>query len=220
MARDFTMNPQAAKESNSGGKRIDQHGVYRGTFRAAFYEKNDKGTESVNLIFVAENGQEAGPLALYTHNGNGEELPSFKTFNAILACMKLRGVKSQPGKVKLWDSASNAEVEKQKDCYPAMIGPRIGLVLTEEEYLNRNGEKRTRIVIAAPFNAETGQMADEVLNSQPSGALDKYTAWLTAKDRWLKPLKSAAHAAPATGARGYSEAPAGGGFPDDDIPFD
>lgn len=219
MARDFTMNPQAAKESNSGGKRIDQHGVYRGTFRAAFYEKNDKGTESVNLIFVAESGQEAGPLALYTHNGDGEPLPSFKTFNAVLACMKLRSVKAQPGKVKLWDSASNAEVEKPKDCYPAMIGPRIGLVLTEEEYMNRNGEKRTRLVIAAPFNADSEQMADEVLNSQPAGALDRYTAWLTTKGRWIKPLKTGEPVAPATGARGYSDSTGGNTFPDDDIPF-
>jgi hypothetical protein len=219
VARDYTMNPQAAKESSSGGKRIDQHGVYRGTFRAAFYEVNERGTESVNLIFVTDDGKECGPLAIYTHNGSGQELPGFKTFNAILACMKLRGIKAQPGKVRLWDAASNAEVEKAKDCYPAMVGPRIGLVLTEEEYVNRNGDKRTRIVISAPFNAETGQMADEVLSSQNNGVLDKYTAWLTAKDRWVKPLKNSEPPAQSGGFRGYSDAPASSSFPDDDIPF-
>lgn len=189
MARDYQLNEAAAKEANSGGKRITDPGEYIGTFKQAWYEVNDKGTESVNFTFVSEGGQEAGPLALYTHNNKGEELPSYKTFHAILACMKQRGIKAQRGNVTLWDYDAKAEVPKQKDTYPTLAGPRIGLILTSEDYEGRNGVKQ-RIVIAAPFNADTRKMAQEVLGNEPATALDGYKAWLDKSNRWHKPLKN------------------------------
>ena len=197
MARDYQLNEAAAKEANSGGKRITEPGEYIGTFKQAWYEVNQNGTESVNFTFLTEGGQEAGPLALYTHNGKGEELPSYKTFHAILACMKQRGIKAQRGNVALWDYDTKSEVVKQKDTYPALAGPRIGLVLTSEDYDGRNGVKQ-RIVIAAPFNADTRQMAQEVLGSEPATALEGYKAYLTKSDKWHKPLKSGGSGPPAS----------------------
>lgn len=210
MARDFTLDTEAAKEANTGGKRITDAGTYVGTFKQVWYEQNDKGTDSVNFTFVSDSGQEAGPLALYTHNNVGEELPSYKTFNAILACMKQRGVKSQPGKVSLWDFDTRTEVVKQKDIYPALVGPKIGLVLTTEDYDGRNGVK-ARIVIGAPFNADSRQMADEVLGSKSAEALDKYTAWLDKSGRWHKPLPA--------NRSSQSSAPVNS-FHDDDLSWD
>ncbi len=211
MARDFALDTQAAKEANTGGKRITEPGAYVGQFKAAWYEVNDKGTEAVMFQFVSDGGQEAGPLALYTHNGAGEELPSYKTFNAILACMKQRGIKAQSGKVSVWDFDKKAEVEKTKDIYPALIGPRVGLVLTTEDYDGRNGVK-ARVVIAAPFHADTRQMANEVIESKPAEALDKYIAWLD-KGRWHKPLKGAHSHAPSSQQQADEQ------FTDDDLPF-
>lgn len=213
MPRDFTLNPTAAKEANAGGKRISEPGVHVGHFRAAWYEKNDKGTESVHFIFVNDAGQEAGPLALYTHKGDGTELPSYRTLNAILACMKLRGIKAQRGPVKLWDAQQQAEVEKQKDTYPALVGPRIGLVLTAEEYVNQKGELKQRLQIGMPFNADTRQTAAEVLNSDPATALDGYVSWLEKANRWVKPLAKRERE-PVTLAHSADD------FADDDIPFD
>lgn len=210
MARDFNLDTNAAKEANNGGKRITDVGVYVGTFRAAWYEKNDKGTESVQLIFVSDAGQEAGPLALYTHNGAGDELPSNKMLHAILASMKVRGVKAQPGKVTLWDYDTKSEVEKTKETYPAMMGPTIGLVLTDEEYRNRNGDVKTRLQIGMAFNSETRQSAAEVLGSETATALDNYTAYLDKTGRWHKPIN---------GSHAPSQAANAPTFDDDDIPF-
>lgn len=212
MARDFTLDATAAKEANTGGKRITEPGAYVGTFKQAWYEKNEKGTESLNFTFVSDGGQEAGPLALYTHNGAGEELPSYKTFHAILACMKQRGIKAQPGKVTLWDYDSKQEVEKPKDTYPALVGPKVGLVLTTEDYDGRNGVK-SRIVIGAPFCPDSRQMADEVLSSKPAEALDKYTAWLDKSGRWHKPLPGNRSSGPQQSVQSADD------FADDDIPF-
>jgi hypothetical protein len=210
MARDFALDTQAAKEANTGGKRITEPGAYVGQFKAAWYEVNDKGTEAVMFQFVSDTGQEAGPLALYTHNGAGEELPSYKTFNAVLACMKQRGIKAQSGKVSVWDFDKKAEVEKTKDIYPALIGPRVGLVLTTEDYDGRNGVK-ARVVISAPFHADTRQMANEVIESKPAEALEKYIGWLD-KGRWHKPLKG-------TQSHASSQQQADEQFSDDDLPF-
>lgn len=197
MARDYQLDAAAAKEANNGGKRITEPGEYIGTFKQAWYEVNQNGTESVNFTFLTEGGQEAGPLALYTHNGKGEELPSYKTFHAILACMKQRGIKAQRGDVTLWDYDQKAEVVKQKDTYPALAGPRIGLILTSEDYDGRNGVKQ-RIVIGAPFNADTRQMAQEVLNNEPATALEGYKAYLDKQHRWHKPLKNGGSGPPAS----------------------
>lgn len=215
MSRNYDLNPTAAKEANSGGKRITEHGVYTGTFRAAWYEQNEKGTESVQFIFHSDAGQEAGPLALYTHKGDGTELPSYKTLNAIMACVKQRNLTAQRGRVTLFDYDSQKEVEKDKDVYPQLMGKRIGLVLTAEEYETRNGDLKTRLLIGAPFDAETRRMADEVLDQSPDAhALDKYTAWLDKAGRWLKPLQG--QRKPAATGRTSTDADQ---FPDDDIPF-
>lgn len=213
MSRNYSLDTQAAKDANSGGKRINEPGQYTGKFRAAWYEKNDRGTESVNLIFVSDNGQEVGPLALYTHNGAGEPLPSYKTLNAIMACMRLRGLESKPGKVSIYDFDQRQEVSKDKQCYPTLVGPRIGLVLQGEEYENRNDEIKIRMVIAAPFEADTKKMAEEIIGKvETPAALEKYLTWFA--NNKLKPLKG-------TVSRQRSEPAlaANNDFVDDDIPF-
>lgn len=215
MTREYNLDTAAAKDANSGGKRITEPGPYLGKFKSAWYEQNDKGTESVNLIFAAENGQEVGPLALYTHNGSGEPLPSYKTLNAIMACMTVRKLEAKPGQVTVYDFDRKAEVTKDKTCYPALEGKRVGLVLQGEEYENRNGEIKTRMLVAAAYDAETLRMADEVLSGATEAhSLPKYLAWFEGNK--VKPL------------RGKSGRPQGGqsqmaqptdDFIDDDIPF-
>jgi hypothetical protein len=210
MPRTYELDTTAAKDANSGGKRITEPGLYIGSFRAAWGETNDKGTESVALIFASEQGQEAGPLMLYTHNGKGEELPSYKMLNAIMACMKQRRLTLKPGKVKLYDYDSKQDVEKDKQTYPELVGPRIGLVLQSEEYENRDGELKTRLVIAAAFEAEHRRMADEVLaqSSEPK-ALQRFLVWF--EQHKVKPLKR-------TGTSRVSAPVAAGDF-DDELPF-
>lgn len=213
MARNYDLNPTAAKEANSGGKRITEPGVYVGTFRAAWAETNDKGTESVGLFFHSEQGQEAGPLMLYTHNGKGEELPSFKTLNAIMACLKVRKLEAKAGKVSFYDFDSRSDVLRDKETYPALVGKRIGIVLQGEEQ-EYQGELKKRLQLAAPFCAETRRMAVEILESKPTAeALDRYLSWFeTNKWRHAKGAKPAA-------AKRAEPASSMDDFEDDSIPF-
>lgn len=218
MTRTFKLDPNAAKDANTGGKRITDPGEYAGKFRAAWHEVNDKGTESVQFIFVSDSGQEAGPLALYTHKADGTVLPSYKMLNAIMACMKVREIAPSKAVIKLWDFDAGAEVEKTKDVYTALMSKPVGLVLQAEEYENRNGEIKERLVIAAPFEAATRKMAEEVLTSAPDAkSLDKYLAWFTSGHQ-IKRMKGAR---PATKPASHADASfgAGAGFDDDEIPF-
>lgn len=216
MAREYNLNPESAKKANTGGKRITDAGLYVGKFRAAFYEKSEqKGTESVTFLFNADNGQEAGPLTLYTHKGDGTELSGFDALNALMTCMKVRSLKSTRGQVELYDYGSGGMVTKSKELYPDLMNKPVGIALRREEYEKQNGDIGERLVIAASFDPVSRRMAGEIL-SQSSEAkdLDKLESWLEKNP--LKPLKGAKPRQPVTTGATNSYA---NDFADDDIPF-
>jgi len=217
MARDFTIDTQAAKDSNSGSKRIKESGKYIGKFKAAWYEQNNNGTESVHFLFESNEGQEAGPLALYTHKGTGETLPSYKTFNAILTCLKLRSVKAQQGTVELYDFDSKSVVKKTKELYPELAGKSVGIVLQREQYEKQNGDIGERMIIVAPYEASSGKMAVEILNNQDAKALDGVMRMIEANP--LKKLSGARSGRPSPDSYADSHAATVNQFDDDDIPF-
>ena len=209
MTREYTLDPQAAKDANSGSKRIKESGKYVGKFTAAWYEQNDKGTESVHFLFESIEGQEAGPLALDTHNGAGDAWPSYKMLNAIMTCLKVRGIKTTQGNVTLYDFGSGGMVTKSKPTYPELVNKPIGLVLQREEYQKQDGSIGERMIIAGPFDPATLKMASEVLNSTEAKALDGVLRYIDANPvRALRGVKKpAAHHAESSQ------------FADDEIPF-
>lgn len=213
-ARTYALDEQAAKEATQGGKRITEAGCYEGRLKFAWEEENEKGTVSVNLVFESDSGQTAGPLAVYTFNGKGEELRGFKTINSIIACMKLKGIRPQPGMVTLWDYDTRAEVQKQKDTFPSLVGPRIGLILTTEDYEKRDGNIGSRLNISAAYNPDTRQMANEVIDNSAAKTLDGYIAWLDKSGKWHKPLANKPQQQSYGGSHQIDEQ-----FQDDDLNF-
>lgn len=163
MAR-YQLNPQAAKTATNIGNRITESGIYDGIVRFAFYEKNENGTESVNIMFKCEN-QEVGPLSIYTHKGDGTELSGERLVHAIMACMSLRDMETHAVDVDLWDSEKGELVKKRKEVFTAMTDKPLGLVLQAEEFHRRseNGGIGTRLIIVAPFQAQTRLTAAEIL---------------------------------------------------------
>lgn len=213
MARTYAYDAQAAAEATSGGKRITEHGHYKGKFKFAWAETNQNGTESVNFIFESDTGQQAGPLPLYTHKGDGTELYSFKTLQAIIGCLRLKGIKPQPGSVTLWDYDAKSEVSKQKDIFPALMGRPVGVILTTEDYVGNDGKQRTRLLLSGAFTADTEQMANE-LDRNENGGFQKYLEWMTKANRWHKSLKNAPAANQAYGTETqYTDDDFGDSFP-------
>lgn len=215
MAREYTLNPESAKKANSGGKRITEAGLFVGKFRAAFYEKSEqKGTESVSFLFDAENGQEAGPLTLYTHKGDGTELSGYDALNALMTCMKVRTLSAKRAPVELYDYGSGGMVTKQKETYPDLMGKPVGLALRLEEYEKQSGDIGERLVIVGSFDPSTRLMASEILSKQTQAkSLDQLAGWLEKNP--VKPLKGAKRQPVTTSpANDY-----GKDFTDDDIGF-
>lgn len=163
MARTYALDVQAAKEANTGGKRITETGKYQGAITAAFYEKNEKGTESVNIMFASDNGQEVGPINLYTHNSSGEPIAGYKMLNALMTCAKVKALSWKTEALDLYDFNESKTVSKQKECCVELKGKKIGLVLQQEEYRKGNGDIGERMILAAPFEAGSELMAAEIL---------------------------------------------------------
>lgn len=173
MARDFTLNQDAAREANSGGKQIRITGKYKGSI-IAFYDKSDGGAESVNLMFESDQGQTCGPLSIYTHNKDGKELPGFKLVNALMVCVRTRTLTTKLGNVELYDFDSGSVQTKQKEIYQELSGKKIGLVLQQEEMtdkagnlkLDNQGNPKYRMTVAAPFDYQSELMAVEILDKK------------------------------------------------------
>jgi hypothetical protein len=181
MSRSYELDTYAAREANTGGKRIVETGKYIGVIRFAFYEKNDKGTESISFMFESDGGQEAGPLTIYTHNGKGEQLGGYKLVNAIMTCSGISRMNAAPTPVSLYDYDRKEVVVKTKDVYTEFTNKRIGFVLQQEEYekTRDGGGVGTRIIIAAPFHVPTELMAAEILDKKTMpDLLGKYMEYI------------------------------------------
>lgn len=209
--RSYELDKKAASESGPSNKRISESGSYTGKFKFAWGETNDKGNESVNLFFLADNGQECGPLALYTHNAKGEPFQySFGIVNAIMACLRVRSMKPVAGPVTLYDFDAKEDVTKTKQTFPELVSKPIGLLIQMEEYTGRNGLKHKPQIIGA-YEASTRLTAKEILSQQtdPRG-LDGMEKWLAAN-----PVRKQKEQRP-TGTPPIS---GDASFADDDIPF-
>lgn len=219
MSRAFDLDPGAAREANTGGKRITETGKYIGTVRVAFYEKNGNGTESINFMFDSDGNQEAGPLTVYTHNSAGEPLAGYKLVNAIMTCCQLRSITTKPLPVELYDYDAGKVVEKTKDVYAEFSGKRLGLVLQEEEYQKTRGGGGigTRLIIAAPFSAQSELMAAEILDKKTSpdqlGKFMEYIAKNPVRKIRNKPASASVH------TQQSQQSPTNFDDFDDDIPF-
>lgn len=179
MTRSYNLDTTAAKEANASGKRITETGKYQGEITNAFYEENKNGTEIVSVMFVSDDGRECGPLPMYTHNGKGEQIAGYKTFNALMTCCKIKAVTFKPSTVNLWDYDEKAMKDKQKDCSPELKGKKIGLVLQQEEYQKGDGSIGERMILAAPFEHGTEMMAMEILGkAREASSLGGFMAFI------------------------------------------
>lgn len=207
----YALDANEARKADSTGNSIREMGKYTGTFTQAEDITASTGTKGIALTFEA-NGQKTR-FSLYTKRSNGETIMGFQALMAIMACLGLRNITPQQGTIKFWDTEAKAEKTKQGTIFPELCSKPIGVLLETEDYLNRDGEVRTRMVFAGAFQAGTELTASEILDRKTKPEqLAKQVSYLH-----HRPVKAAKGAAPAASRA----APAGSGFDDmdDDIPF-
>lgn len=210
---DYALDPTAARKADSIGTSIREMGKYNGKFLQAEDITASTGTKGVALTFEA-NGQKTR-FSLYTKRANGETIMGYEALMAIMTCMGLRGIKPSQGTVKFWDNDAKAEQTKAATVFPDLCGKPIGILLETEDYVNRNGEVRTRMVFAGAFQADTELTATEILDRKTKPEqLPKMVAYLR-----HHPVKTAKGAAAPHTPAGASKPSSGFEDMDDDIPF-
>lgn len=222
MARTYTLNTESAK-SVGQSSYINESGRYTGTFTLAKAVVSTKGTEGVEFAFKSDADQTADYLTLWTYNDKGEELFGGRMLHALMTCMKVRELQAAPRNVKNRQGQTEAV-----DAFPALMGPRVGLLLQREATCKKDGSEGFRMNIYAPFEAATGLTAHEILEKKVRPEqLDKLLANL--KDKPMSDAERKRQQKILGGGDPYAydspraAAVAGGGGGvadmDDDIPF-
>lgn len=207
----YTLDIDAAKQADTGSGRINETGKYTGVFTKAKKVESTKGTQGIELSFQADNGQSADYLTLWTINGEGKQIYGFKQLQALMTCLKLRNIESKVGLVDEYDRDAREVIQVEAEIFPGLMNAPIGLLIQMEEYQKKSGEIAQKPSIAGFFDAQTEQVAVEILEKRSPEVLTKLIGQLVE----VRKLKGASQSSPA------SHAPQSAGFSgmDDDIPF-
>lgn len=201
MSRSYTLNTEQAKQAESFGKYLSESGKYAGVLTSAKGVISKQKTEGIELSFKTDDGKEANYIQLWTYNSAGEGLHGLKVLNALMTVLRLRDLTPTNG----------TEDGKQITTFPALTNKRLGLVLQREEYAKNDGSDGYRLLLMAPFDAQSEMTAAEILNK--AGKAEALTGILSfIKNNPVRRQKAHATNNQTAPAAGYPEA-----F--DDIPF-
>lgn len=206
---DFTLDPQAAKAGSGGSSRIDTTGKYKGKIKFAKYWEGDSGAKFVTISFEADTGQQCR-LQICTHSGRdkgGQPTYGYKQVQAIMACMKVRALTRVEQVVNDYNQDTKQVEPVKRTVFKEMTGAKIGFALYRHDQTGQNGDYFT-MEIAAPFNYDSEQTAQEVLDQKPAETLGKIVNSLKDKDSRAKSAGSS-----------YSYQQPSSSDIDDDIPF-
>lgn len=169
----FELDTDAAhKGSGGGGGMIDTGGAYILTIKTAKHRSNDKGTQGVELSLEASDGRTLR-LTLWVKNAQGETIFGYSQLQALMTVLKLRSLNPQQAQVEEYDPDSQGMVTVTRDVYPD-LHKRVGMLLKREYYFNdRAGEHKISMKLVAPFDPETKQTANEVLDKKQAESLEK-----------------------------------------------
>lgn len=211
----YSLNAQAAKQADSINSSIRETGKFIGIITRAEALTSEKKTKGLGLSFKTDGGETADYLDLYTHTADGKELPSLKTVNAIMACLKVKQLPEGPISFERWDKDQGQRVKVTKPGYPDLMNKRIGFLFRKVLDTNtKTGADRENVEIFAVFQADTELTATEILDQKTSPErLGKMLDALMAKPVYDKRQPAATRAA------ATSASSAGQDWADNDIPF-
>lgn len=208
----YSLDPQSARKGSGSAGSIDETGAYVGKIALAKHIHTDSGASGIQINFESEDGQKANFINVFTHGKDGSVIFGMDTINALMTCLKVRELNPEQREVEEKDFQSGQIQKVKRDVYPDLMEKPVGLILRKEWYVKQSQEDGYRFAIFAPFNAQTGQLATEVLDDKPAEGKDKIAA--TLKDKGAPKSRTAS---------GGSQSQTAGAPPvddfDDDIPF-
>ncbi len=161
----FNFDLDSAKKADSEGSRISRTDKYQGVLKKGEFVTSQKGTQGIEFEFVSDDKEETN-FTIWTFKANGEPLFGRDKVNAILACLKTRTLTPTEKTIEKYDFEVGQKVNKLCTVAPELEDKRIGLLLQAEEYLNGNGQVKTRMNFVASFEDYTGYMAKEIIDKK------------------------------------------------------
>ena len=153
-----------AQGADNVSSRISETGRYICEITRAEKLVSSKGTRGLGLSVKDESGQTADYLDVYYEREDGSELPSMKTVQAILGCLKIREPATGTIKCEKWDKEGKAYVEMAVPGYPDLMGKKLGLLLQIELTTNDlTGKDAARLNIYGVFQVDTNLTVTEIL---------------------------------------------------------
>lgn len=205
-ARTYQLSIEHAKSADSGGNRITETGKYIGKFTRAEAVTSKQKTEGLEFTFVSNAGQEADFLSCWTYNVDGKELFGLKVLNALMTCMKVRGIAPSDATIEKFDNGGKKQVKAT--VFADLMNKPIGLLLQREEYIKENDQTGYKFNIVGCFDPATELTASEILDKKTSPErLGRMVASL--KDKPAAKRSGSSH----------PNAPGNDGGFSDDIPF-
>ncbi len=212
----LSLNAAEARKADNVSSVIRETGKYVGIITRAEKLLSKNRVEGLGLSFKTDDGASANYLDVYTVKPDGERLRGFNIVQAILCCTRLKNVDDGEITFDRWDNDQRQMVKATAPGYPALMGKRIGLILQKELQTNQNtGEDTERLNIYAIFEASTGLVSTEILDSKTKAervdALERFVMANPVRDTRKR-------RAPPTQPR-TAAGQAGPADFDDDIPF-
>ena len=200
----YKLNPNVARQADQINARISESGKYVGRFTRAEHVVSSRGTQGIEFSFVADDGQTADFLQIWTLDGAGKEIFGFRQLNSLMTCLEAKEIAPEEATVEKYDFEERKIIPSKAMVFKSLMGKPIGLVLQKEFYKNNNGETKERMLIFGVFRAADGFTASEILDRAKSPEkLDKILAGL--RDRHSENRGSTA----STGGTSQAIAPAG-----------
>ncbi len=211
----FNLDTESAKKADSEGGRISQTGKYVGTILRAEFVQSKGGTHGIEVVFTTEDKLEA-TSTFWTFKADGTPIFGRDKVNALMACASVKTLTPTETTIEKYSFEAGGKILQPATVAPELEGKPIGLLIQMEEYLNNNGEVKTRANIVSAFNPANNLMAKEILERKTTPeALEKaYARLMKNGDKKLQGQ------APAQGGGYGSAAPvAQAADLDDDLPF-
>ena len=160
---EYALDTNAARAGDKTSNFINESGAYAGMFqRVEALISKEKGTHGIGFTFKTEDGASVN-FDVWTVKGNGEKLSGFDAVQAIMTCMKVRGMKPEPMTVEKYDFEAKQTKMTQINGFPSLTGKPIGVFLQKELSIYE-GQEKAKMNLVGSFEPDTHLTASEILD--------------------------------------------------------
>lgn len=164
----FNLDMDLMEKADNVYRSIETGGIYQGEIVQAKRVVTPSGAEGIEYKFNSSRGDTDFTLFIKKKNGESNDWGK-GLISALYVLLDSVPLEPQNGVAEEWDNNIKAFVEKPALLYPCMCG-KVTCVFQAEEYINRNGDIRTRVNLKHFLHAQTFQKAKEYRDKQPAEA--------------------------------------------------